>query len=81
MWCTCRFEPTEGGTRLVHGEKFQGVLIPLVGGMPKNTEASFRLFNEQLAKRVAEQKNNRAATTLTTMNNCYFSNRCKKVSR
>ena len=54
-----QFETTEDkkGTKLVHGENFQGMLIPLLGAMLKKTEGEFQDFNEQLKQRVLGQSN------------------------
>lgn len=49
-------EPTaEGGTRLVHGENFTGLLVPLVGGMLADTEEGFKLMNTALKERCEKQ--------------------------
>ncbi|KAG2498653.1 hypothetical protein HYH03_003399 [Edaphochlamys debaryana] len=41
-------------TVLHHGEDFRGLLVPLVGGMLKNTEKGFLAFNEGLKKAAEE---------------------------
>lgn len=45
-------------TQLLHGEDFKGLLVPLLGGLLRDTEKGFHAFNEGL-KRAAEE---RAAT-------------------
>jgi hypothetical protein len=41
-----------GSTRLTHGEHFAGVLVALMKGTMKNTEAGFTAFNQALKQRV-----------------------------
>ncbi len=46
--------PIDGGaTRLLHGEHFSGMLIPLMGKLLADTEAGFHAFNQALAAEVA----------------------------
>lgn len=44
----------QAGTRFVHGERFSGLLLPLVGGMLKDTEKGFVSMNEALKKTVEQ---------------------------
>jgi hypothetical protein len=45
-------EPSgDGGSRFVQRERFNGVLVPLVGGMLRKTEQGFAAMNEELKKR------------------------------
>ncbi len=47
-----RLDPIEGGqTRFTHGEKFSGLLVPLLGGALSATEAGFHSMNAALKKR------------------------------
>ena len=47
-------EPREDGTtRLVHGERFTGLLVPFMGSLIAETEQSFAAMNEALAARLA----------------------------
>ncbi|MFF4330139.1 SRPBCC family protein [Streptomyces sp. NPDC048387] len=39
-------------TRLVHGERFRGLLVPFAGGLPAGTARSFAAMNEALRTRV-----------------------------
>ena len=39
---------SETQTRLIHGEKFSGLLVSLAGGMLRNTEKGFLAMNEAL---------------------------------
>lgn len=41
-------------TKLYHGEEFQGLLVPLLGGILKKTEQGFISMNEALKKRAEE---------------------------
>lgn len=51
-----RLEPIEGGrTRLRHGEEFRGILVPLLGGVLRDTEEGFHQFNQALANRIHER--------------------------
>ena len=53
-----KFEPVNGNnnkTRLVHGEKFGGLVCPLLGGVFSKTTQGFNNFNEALKKRVESQ--------------------------
>lgn len=48
-----RLEALEGGgTRFHHSEEFRGLLVPLFGGVLRDTEVGFRDFNDALARRV-----------------------------
>lgn len=42
----------DGGTHLVHGERFSGVLVSLLRGTQKNTHVGFEAFNRALKERV-----------------------------
>ncbi len=42
----------DGTTELVHGERFTGVLVPLLKGLVKNSAAGFEAFNRSLKDRV-----------------------------
>lgn len=42
----------DDGTRLTHGERFSGLLIPLMGGMLRATEEGFHEMNAALKARV-----------------------------
>jgi hypothetical protein len=44
--------PTSNGTRLVHAERFDGVLVPLLRKMITQAERDFRSFNAALKERV-----------------------------
>ena len=46
-----RLEPHGSGTRLVHGEGFTGILLPLMRSALRATEEGFRAMNEALKKR------------------------------
>jgi len=47
-----RVEPRDGGTsRFVHRETVRGVLVPLVGGILRDTDAGFAAMNEALRER------------------------------
>lgn len=39
-------------TRLIHGEKFSGILVPLLKGLLKDTASGFELMNKALKERV-----------------------------
>lgn len=41
-------ENPDGSTTLTHGEKFSGILVPLLAGMLDKTEAGFKMMNEAL---------------------------------
>ena len=41
----------EGACRLVHGEQFSGLLLPLMGGMLADTEKGFHAINAALKAR------------------------------
>ncbi|MGL5826637.1 MAG: SRPBCC family protein [Nocardioides sp.] len=41
-------------TKLEHGEKFTGFLVPLMGGLLRRTRVGFLAFNDALAVRVAQ---------------------------
>lgn len=45
-------ERSGGRSRLVHGETFRGLLVPLMGGALSRTEVSFRALNQALKERV-----------------------------
>lgn len=50
-------EPTEdGSTRMVHGERFTGLLVPLMKKMIAETAESFEAMNEALGERLAERE-------------------------
>lgn len=42
----------DGSTRLTHGEQFSGILVQLLKGTMKNTDAGFADFNDALKHRV-----------------------------
>lgn len=42
----------DGSTRLTHRENFSGVLVGLLKGTMKNTDAGFASFNQALKRRV-----------------------------
>ena len=44
----------ESTTKFIHGEKFSGILVPLMGGTLSKTREGFQLMNEAL-KRECEQ--------------------------
>lgn len=48
-----RFEliEEEGGTRLVHGEEFTGLLVPFSGKLLADTERGFTAFNDAIRAR------------------------------
>ncbi len=48
-------EPVGNNTKLIHGEKFSGILVALTGKMLEKTAEGFRLMNEAL-KNKCEQK-------------------------
>lgn len=49
-------EPLAGGrTRLIHREEFQGVLVPFLGGVLRDTNAGFERFNQALADEVTRR--------------------------
>jgi hypothetical protein len=37
-------------TKFIHGEKFSGLLVPLVGKMLDKTQKGFQLMNESIKK-------------------------------
>jgi hypothetical protein len=49
-----RFElvPENGATRLVHSERFSGMLVPLVKKVLRDTERDFAALNAALKERV-----------------------------
>jgi len=49
------FEKTQEGTKLTQGEKFKGILVPLLKKMLLDTQKGFENFNQALKGRV-EQK-------------------------
>lgn len=51
-----RFEllPEGAATRLVHSERFSGVLVPLFRSLLRETRNGFAAFNEALKRRVEE---------------------------
>ncbi|MEV7420148.1 SRPBCC domain-containing protein [Streptomyces sp. NPDC089919] len=47
-------EPTpDGGTRVIHGEDFRGLLVPFLGKLLEGTRRNFEAMNDALAARVA----------------------------
>jgi hypothetical protein len=49
-----RVEPVDGGrSRFVHRETFRGLLVPLLPGVLRDTDAAFAAMNEALRVRVA----------------------------
>ena len=48
-------EINENKVLFIQKEKFSGILVPLLGGMLKNTEKGFKMMNEAL-KKEAEKK-------------------------
>jgi hypothetical protein len=46
-----RLSPKAGGTRFEQGERFSGLLVPLLRGVFGPTEQGFRAMNEALKKR------------------------------
>ncbi|MBD1398879.1 SRPBCC domain-containing protein [Pontibacter sp. JH31] len=40
----------ENTTKFIHGEKFSGLLVPLMGGVLSKTEKGFQLMNEALKR-------------------------------
>ncbi|WP_199036466.1 SRPBCC domain-containing protein [Glycomyces salinus] len=50
-------EPTEDGTtRMVHGERFTGLLVPFMGSLIAETEQRFEAMNTALGERLAARK-------------------------
>jgi len=47
-----KLEAIDGATRLIHGEQFSGLLVPLMGGLLKDTEANFEKMNRALKARL-----------------------------
>jgi hypothetical protein len=47
-----------GQTKLIHGEKFSGLLVPLVTGMLTDTKAGFELMNQALKERAERAPGN-----------------------
>lgn len=41
----------DGTVKFVHGEKFNGILVPFMGGILKKTKAGFELMNRALKER------------------------------
>lgn len=46
------FEKTEGGTKLIHGERFKGMLVPFLGNLLSKTVIGFENFNNALKTEV-----------------------------
>lgn len=44
-------ETNAGACRFIHGERFTGILVGLLGSMLKNTEKGFQMMNEALKAR------------------------------
>ena len=54
-----RLEKTgDNTTRFVHGEKFSGILVSLLGGMLDKTKEGFALMNDALKKECEESTGN-----------------------
>lgn len=50
-------EPAEDGTtRMVHGERFTGLLVPFMGSLIAETEQSFEAMNAALGERLTARK-------------------------
>jgi len=45
------FEKAEEGTKLTHGEKFKGILVPVLKNMLLDTKKGFENFNQALKER------------------------------
>jgi len=50
-----RIEPAAGSTRFVQGEKFSGLLVPLLGGTLNKAKAGFEAMNAALKERAEKQ--------------------------
>ena len=50
-----RIEPAAGGTRFVQGEKFSGLLVPLLGGTLNKAKAGFEAMNAALKERAEKE--------------------------
>ena len=48
---TLRVEPRNGGSRFTQSEKFNGLLVPLLGGSLAKTNEGFRRMNAALKER------------------------------
>ena len=48
---TLRVEPRNGGSRFIQSEKFNGLLVPLLGGGLAKTNEGFRRMNVALKER------------------------------
>ena len=51
------FETAGNGTRVTHGEKFKGLLVPLMGKVLASTKIGFENFNKALKSRVESRQN------------------------
>ncbi|MQS09686.1 SRPBCC family protein [Streptomyces alkaliphilus] len=59
--------PEDPATRLVHGETFRGVLVPVLGMVIRRAEHDFRLLNEALAERAAARYTERVGRAVPTV--------------
>ncbi len=46
----------DGTTTFVHGEKFKGILVAMMGSILNNTEKGFKIMNQALKKEVENTK-------------------------